>query len=183
MAKANRVNTTPRRTASKIESQKLTESASPACPVVALSQQLMELWDVDNASQQEYLKDEVRGSFGDFVGRQIAEWQSALAHIISFTQAESPAGAMVQIALARDELDSMIGQLDEENQKVVSAYQNQIDRLLRSAMRGVRAPLGEEEFKSVEAILNVYSSDSHCWFDEMEKWSKEGREYRESKPD
>jgi hypothetical protein len=76
----------------------------------------------------------------------------------------------------------MIEQLDEENQKVVSSYQNQIDRLLRSAMRGVWAPLGEE-FKSVEAIVNVYVSDAHCWLDEMEKWAKEGREYRKSEPD
>jgi hypothetical protein len=49
-------------------------------------------------------------------------------------------------------------------------------------MRGVRAPLGEE-FKSVEAILDVYSSDSHFWLDKMERWAAEGREYRESKPD
>jgi hypothetical protein len=141
----------------------------------------MDLWDAHNASEQEYIKDEHRIA-GDFVKRQITDWQSALVHMISFTQAKSPAGATVQIALARDELDSMIGQLDEENQKVVSSYQDQIDRHLRSAMCGIRAPLGEE-FKSVEAILDVYSSDSHCWLDEMEKWAKEGREYRESKPD
>ena len=106
----------------------------------------------------------------------------AKAKRVHSTPRRTAPGAMVQMALALDELDSMTSQLDEENQKVVSSYQNQIDRLLRSAMRGVRAPLGEE-FKSVEAIVNVYSSDSHCWLDEMEKWAKEGREYRKSEPD
>ena len=84
--------------------------------------------------------------------------------------------------MACDELDLMIGQLDDENQKVVSSYRDQIDRHLRSAMCGIRAQLGAE-FKSVEAILDLYSSDLHCWLHEIEKWAKEGREYRESEPD
>jgi hypothetical protein len=49
-------------------------------------------------------------------------------------------------------------------------------------MCGIRAQLGEE-FKSVEAILDFYSSDSHFWLDKMERWAAEGLEHRESKPD
>jgi hypothetical protein len=133
-------------------------------------------------SQRVYLKEEIHRPVGDLVKEQIVEWQSALVRIISFTEAKSPAGAMVQMALALDEMDSMIELLDEENQKLVGHHRNQIDRLIKSAMRGVRAPLGAE-FESVEAIVNVYASGLYYWLDEMETWAKEGRAYRKSESD
>jgi hypothetical protein len=79
-------------------------------------------------SQRVYLKEEIHRPVGDLVKEQIVEWQSALVRIISFTEAKSPAGAMVQMALALDEMDSMIELLDEENQKLVGHHRNQIDR-------------------------------------------------------
>ena len=69
-------------------------TAHPACPVVDLSQQLMDLWDADDASQREYGKDKALQLVGDAVKEQIDDWRSALVSIISFTEAKSPAGAM-----------------------------------------------------------------------------------------
>jgi hypothetical protein len=81
----------------------------------------MDLWDAYNSSEQEYRAEDGNKSAGDFVRRQIAEWQSALVRVISFTEANGAAGALVQIALALDELGSITAELDEENQKVIRA--------------------------------------------------------------
>jgi len=68
MPKATRVHSTPRRTASEIKPQKPIERhAHPACPVVDLSQQLMDLWDADDASQRVYFKEEIHRPAGDLV--------------------------------------------------------------------------------------------------------------------
>ena len=156
-------------------------TAHPACPVVDLSQKLMDLWDADDASQREYGKDKALQLVGDAVKEQIDDWRSALVSIISFTEAKSPAGAMVQMALALDEMDSMLELLGEEDRKLTDEHRYQIERLIKSAMRAVRAPLGAE-FESVEAIVNVYSSGLY-WLDNMKTWAEEGRVYRKSESD
>jgi hypothetical protein len=49
-------------------------TAHPACPVVDLSQQLMDLWDADDASQREFNKDKALQMVGDSVTEQIDDW-------------------------------------------------------------------------------------------------------------
>jgi hypothetical protein len=77
-------------------------TAHPACPVVDLSRHLMDLWDAADASEREFNKDKALDLIGESVKEQIDDWQSALVSIISFTEAKSPAGALVQMALALD---------------------------------------------------------------------------------
>src|ERR1019366_1234186 len=156
-------------------------TAHPACPVVDLSRHLMDLWDAADASEREFNKDKALDLIGESVKEQIDDWQSALVSIISFTEAKSPAGALVQMALALDELDSMLELLGEEDRKLTDEHRYQIERLIKSEMRAVRGPLGSE-FESVEAIVNVYSSGLY-WLDDMQTWAEEGRVYRKSESD
>jgi hypothetical protein len=74
-------------------------------PVVDLSRHLLDLWDADDASQVEHYNSS-NVVVGRDIQRQFGEWQDAVAKIISFTQATSLAGALMQLSV--DELDSLL---------------------------------------------------------------------------
>ena len=159
---------------------------APPDPVVNLSDHLFDLWNADDASQVQYhssnetaLKDtdrEIQEQFGD--------WQQAVATIISYTHATSPAGALVQLALALDELDSLLsvvvcGTEERQVRQLRGVDEHRIERLIRSAMRAVQKSLGTE-FESVRGILQIYASDNEeSWLDDVPKWAQEGRVARQ----
>jgi hypothetical protein len=163
-------------------------TAHPACPVVDLSRHLMDLWDAADASEREFNKDKALDLIGESVKEQIDDWQSALVSTISFTEAKSPAGALVQMALALDELDSLLSVVvvpAEERQvrELRDVDEHRIGRLVRSAMRAVQKSLGTE-FESVRGIVKLYAGDNEeSWLDNMKTWAEEGRVYRKSESD
>jgi hypothetical protein len=80
-----------------------------SCPVVDLAQQLADLRDahegVENDKSHRSTRDEIMG--------QMNSWRYGLAEIISFTQAKGLAGALVQMALAIDELETLVAQVSD----------------------------------------------------------------------
>jgi hypothetical protein len=116
-------------------------ASHPTCPVVDLSQQLADLFDAEEGC-----------GYAD-IESQIAAWRTAVAELISFTQAKSAAGALVQMALALSELDTL-SELGEGES--ADEYNARIERLIRSAMHAVRVSLGAE-YEAVRATVESYS--------------------------
>jgi hypothetical protein len=150
-------------------------------PVVDLSRHLLDLWDADDASQVEH-----HHSSNDVVGRdiqqQFGDWQEAVAKIISFTQATSLAGALVQMALAVDELDSLLNVVvcaeDRPLRQLSSVDEHRIVRLIRSAMRAVsKSP--ETDVETVRSFVKIYTGyDDRTWLDNVQQWAQEGQKER-----
>jgi hypothetical protein len=119
------------------------------------------------------------------IQQQFGDWQQAIATIISYTHATSPAGALVQLALALDELDSPLSVVvvpSEERQvrELRDVDEHRIERLIRSAIRAVQKSLGTE-FESVRGIVQLYAGDNEeSWLDNVPKWAQEGRVARQS---
>jgi hypothetical protein len=159
-------------------------------PVVKLSEQLFALWNADDASQIQYNDGDLPSQRikGTEIQQQFSNWQRAVATIISFTPATSLAGAVVQMALALDELDSMLsvvvcGDGERQVRKLPKVDEYRIERLIRSALRAVRKSVGPE-FESVRGIVNIYASyNDENWLDEVPKWAEQGRVARESNGD
>jgi hypothetical protein len=110
-------------------------------PVVELARQLVDLWNADGASEVEHhasnkASDE---AFGRYIQQQLGEWQQAVAQLISFTQATSLAGALVQMSIALDELDSLLSTNvdggDRQVRQLSGVDEHRVDRLIRSAIR------------------------------------------------
>jgi hypothetical protein len=159
MAKANRVHSTPRR-------------ISPPNPtpdvVTDLARRLLSNWDADSLTK------------GDEPDRraQLNEAQAALVSLISFTEAQSPTGALVQLAMALDAADDIEGRHretgDENNLDAL-----RIKRLVMSAMRAIRSTLPELD-PDIGALLAIYgASGRRSWHLDAEKWAAEGRAERE----
>src|ERR1019366_2513966 len=149
------------------------------------SDQLFALWNADDASQIEYSNEPAWERAGREIEQQFGDWQSAVATIISFTHATSPAGALVQLALALDELDSMLsvgvcGGEERQVRKLRGVDEYRIERLIRSALRAVQKSVGPE-FESVRGIVNIYASyNDENWLDDVPKWAEQGRVARRS---
>ena len=154
-------------------------------PVVNLSDQLFALWNADDASQIEYSSEPAWERAGSDIEQQFGDWQAAVATLISYTQATSPAGALVQLALALDELDSMLsvdvcGAEERQVRQLRGVDEHRIERLIRSAMRAVQKSLGTD-FESVRGIVQLYASDNdENWLDDVPKWAEQGRVARQS---
>jgi hypothetical protein len=157
-------------------------------PVVNLSDHLFDLWNADDASQVEYYSSSETAlkQVGRDIQQQFGDWQEAVATIISYSQATSPAGALVQLALALalDELDSLLsvdvgGAEERQVRQLRGVDELRVERLIRSAMRAVQKSLGTE-FESVRGIVQIYASDSEeSWLDDVPKWAQEGRVARQ----
>jgi hypothetical protein len=157
---------------------------APPDPVVNLSDQLFDLWNADDASQIEYYQEPALKTVGSEIQQQFGDWQEAVATIISYSQATSPAGALVQLALALDELDSLLsvdvgGAEERQVRQLRGVDELRIERLIRSAIRAVQKSLGTE-FESVRGIVQIYASDSEeSWLDSVPRWTEDGRVARQ----
>jgi hypothetical protein len=142
--------------------EEIYHECQPVCPVVDLSRELADLFDAEEGCRQ------------DDVESQIAAWRGAVAELISFAQAQSPAGALVQLALAISELDSLAELVEGESPK---GYSARIERLIRSAMHAVRRSLGAE-YESVRPTVESYSGAdvADAWPDRIQTIAQAFRE-------
>ena len=156
-------------------------------PVVTLSDHLFALWHADDTSQVLfYSSDEPQAmkDVGCEIEQQFGDWQSAVATIISYTPATSLAGAVVQMALALDDLDSLMstnvcGGEERTVRQLRGVDEYRIERLIRSALRAVKKSVGPE-FETVRGIVNLYASyNDENWLDDVPKWAQEGRVARQ----
>ncbi|MGY2904753.1 hypothetical protein ACVWVY_003774 [Bradyrhizobium sp. URHC0002] len=60
----------------------------------------------------------------EFAARLLDEWRLSIETQIGFTQAISAAGALVQLARALDELNTLVGQLDHERQAEIERFED-----------------------------------------------------------
>src|SRR6478735_38362 len=108
--------------------------------VVELSRHLLILWDADDGAELEYCNSDDSDLTKDKAWdakRQFSEWRDAVEDIVSFSEASSLDGALVQLALAVDSLND-INDLVVDEPKGFASKRLQIVRLVRSAMRAVR---------------------------------------------
>ena len=144
-------------------------------PVVELSRHLLVLVDADDGAELEYrnksLEDPSRNA-----ARLFGEWRTAVERMISFSEASSLDGALVQLALALDSLDDINSLVPDEVEGFVSK-RLQTERLVRSAMRAVRK--GRTTKPSVQTLVEFYSGRGSLWIDRAEAWATEGRMQRE----
>lgn len=92
---------------------------------------------------------------------QITEWRCALELIGTYTVASSLPGAMIQMAWALNDVQTLAGDIEaiERRGKVkhdVSAYLDRIERLVKSAADVVLTTLGED-YEPVRNIVETYA--------------------------
>ena len=98
MTRADRVHSTPRHRSSR-STENLPTATAAADPVVALSKQLLTIWDALDASEVEFRgreKDTDLKAKSEYAARLLGEWQVSVEMQIGFTQATSAAGALVR---------------------------------------------------------------------------------------
>jgi hypothetical protein len=138
---------------------------------------LLALWDADDGSQREYSEaDSVVEDIKDETLEQFGEWRAAVEKIISYTQAQSIEGALVQLAIALDTLDDISTQ-GQNSEKM------QINRLILSAMRGARTALRHGIDPDLFSILKIYGAErgnNPIWIDHVNDWAAKGRVQRQS---
>lgn len=146
-------------------------------PVVELSKQLLRLWDADDGSQLEYSNagETVDRSESDSTLKQFRDWRDAVEKIVSYTQATGIEGALVQLALALDTLRDILPGIPKEHRD--EAKELQLDRLIMSAMRGVRNALSTEIDPTVGSIVEIYAGHP-IWIDYVDEWAAKGHESR-----
>jgi hypothetical protein len=160
------------------KANKKSSTTTPAIdPVVDLSKKLLALWDADDGSQREYSEaDSVVEDIKDETLEQFGEWRAAVEKIISYTQAQSIEGALVQLAIALDTLDDISTQ-GQNSEKM------QINRLILSAMRGAHTALRHGIDPDLFSILKIYGAErgnNPIWIDHVNDWAAKGRVQRQS---
>jgi hypothetical protein len=162
--------------------KKYSTTAPAIDPVVELSKKLLVLWDADDGSQREYNDIEtVPEHVKDDTLEQFGEWRDAIEKIISYTQPANLQGALVQMALACDTLNDLHSFIEAGDRKAIDCDTLQLDRLLRSAMRAVRAAIPTEINPAVRSIVKIYSGDydhNPIWIDNVKGWAEKGSELR-----
>lgn len=140
-------------------------------PVVELSRELLRLWDADEAAQREFsLHRKASGHARVNTQGEFGEWRDAVETIIGFSQATSLEGALVQLALALDTI-----------RDIFRDNEGELDRRLRSAIRGIRQSLHTELDPTVRSLLKIYgaSDETHpLWIDRVDAWAEKGRTQR-----
>ncbi|UPT92151.1 hypothetical protein HAP41_0000048690 (plasmid) [Bradyrhizobium barranii subsp. apii] len=174
MPKAIRTNSTPQRRSSQ-NTQGYSTAAVASDPVVELSRHLLVLVDADDGAELEY-RDKSMEDPSRNAARQFGEWRTAVERMISFSEASSLDGALVQLALALDMLDDIDSLVPDEVAGFISK-RLEIERLVRSAMRAVRK--GRTTEPTVQSLVEYYSGSGSLWIDRVEAWATEGRMQRE----
>ncbi len=140
-------------------------------PVVELARELLRLWDADDSAQREFsLHDKASASVKVDTQVEFGEWRDAIETIISFSQAASLEGALIQLALALDTIRDIF----RENE-------GELDRRLRSAIRGTRQSLHTELDPTVRSLLKIYGASDETyplWIDRVDGWAEKGRTQR-----
>ena len=184
MTRADRVHSTPRHRSSR-STENLPTATAAADPVVALSKQLLTIWDALDASEVEFRgreKDTDLKAKSEYAARLLGEWQVSVEMQIGFTQATSAAGALVQLARALDELDTLVGQLDNEKQAEIERYEDHTARLIRSAMIFIKQATPGTDLEPVRSILQIYPGPD-TWHEDVQRWAQQGRHDRQASSD
>jgi hypothetical protein len=156
-------------------SKRIPQPAPAACPVVALTQKLLFIWDADNGSQREYLElEHVPEQTKEETLHQFGEWREAIEKIIAFTEPRNLEGALVQIALARDTLRDVDSFLKTGKHEEIGPRIFRIDGILGSVMRKMRSAIGSEIDPVVQSVLDIYAS-SESWVDNVNGWAERGQ--------
>jgi hypothetical protein len=119
-----------------------TPSIRPTDPVLDLARRLHDVIQIHYASPDAQTSDDI--------GNQFFEWRYALADTISFTQAETAGGALVQLALAVETLADAKTTTSDASQIL------KVDRLLRSVLRVMSTTTRVDD--AVQSIIQTYSS-------------------------
>src|SRR6185295_7974355 len=95
--------------------------------------------------------------------------------VISFSEASSLDGALVQLELALDSLDDIDSLVPDEVEGFTSK-RLQVERLVRSAMRTMRKAHATDP--TIRPLVEYYSGRGSLWIDRVEAWATEGRAQR-----
>jgi hypothetical protein len=169
----DRVCSTPRRTASKNESL--------ACPVLPIALRVGELWDAYDAAEERG-----HGKSGPETCEQIYKLRAAVEETASFERARSLAGALFQVALARDAANHLYELVPPEKRAAEKTFEKLI-RLLDSVSLLLRDESTPEEYQAVKDVVGVYLSIDQDyqnlpfqWLDEIPELAKEYRRSNEA---
>jgi hypothetical protein len=169
--------------ATKKSSTNIVTAHPIGCPVVDLAQQLADIWEADEGCEHNYIMDEPKRlsySTGSEIMWQLSDWRHGIIEIISFTRAKGLAGALVQMSLAVDELETMLAQDGEDRRE----YRFRIERLIGLAALVIKTSMGSAEYQSVEAMLQTNGLrhiSGGDWLPSVKTWEKQGRAIREKR--
>jgi hypothetical protein len=166
----------------KATSKAITITASAGDPVVDLSHRLLELWDAADGAEisRKNMESEAEKRDTAEILSHFDDWRGAVETMVSYARATTTAGALVQLILALQEVDEVLGVVvdeggDRQVEDLPGVDGHRIERLLRSAIRAL-APSADCD--SVRGLSEIYGGMRGTWLDDVPRWSREGEEAR-----
>jgi hypothetical protein len=127
-----------------------TQSAAD-CPVLPLALRVGELWDAHATAQEREREDPINT---EETADQIQDLRIAVEETASFARARSLGGALFQIALAQDTVNTVEELIPREN-KMGTKECRRLTRLLESVALALRDQLGPD-YQAVREVVSTY---------------------------
>jgi hypothetical protein len=168
MPKADRVRSTPRKSASKTKTL--------ACLVLPIALRVGELWDAGTAAEERESE-----TSNNKAADRFYRMRAAVEETASFVQARSLAGALFQITLAHYAARELYENSPSEDRFCEQAYKK-LNRLLDSVARVLRDKSLADDYLPVKDLIALYiedDTDQH-WSDEIPALAREWRRSQEA---
>jgi hypothetical protein len=146
-------------------------------PVVRIACEIDHLWDAENGLESEGLdqRKENGGRIPAMIRsqcRNIVKWREALELAGTFTVASTLQGALIQLAWALNDAETLAGNAEAnaragEQQYDLSDHIDRVRRLVRSAADVVMTTLGDD-YREIQRLVETY----HSIGDERPNWLK-----------
>ena len=141
------------------------------CPVAALIPEILQAWDAMNGAEKRATGD----SLYKEVSTALFDLKENLGDAVSFRRAQSLAGAALQVALARSEVDTLINNMPEEQQEYHLRRIRHIERLLISATVMMSTMIDDPDVRRAVEIYSSPQEPEFGWLGEIETLAKQGR--------
>ena len=153
-------------------------------PVVSIAHQIQRLWDAHHGSEVEGFEARKRGDETrvEILGEQrtqMSEWLYALELVGSFAVATSLPGAMIQLAWAMNDVDTLAGNIETNEREgnprfKVIEYANRIERQLKSIADVLASSLGPD-YEPIRKIVETYvfvGDSKPNWLLNVDHWAE-----------
>lgn len=154
-------------------------------PVSLLAEQLLALWDADDASSREQFalgdtERKMSETSANRTSHQISEWREAIELLISFSPATNLHEALIQLALASDAARDVaeLWEQEEVDERLILSRRLMLDRLLDSAISVMRKNVSAN--MTCESIVKIYAvSEAYPPLIALvPAWAEQGRRLR-----
>lgn len=136
-----------------------------ACPVLEIARQINDAWDAEDGIQTRKFTATLNRDSLDGAEDDIRGFKYSCVDRIGWHQAQSLAGAAVQLAIAICETEIWYGNITEEQQEELKAVECRQRRLMQSALSALVAAIGPDPV--VDQAVSTYvnqSGPNSAWY-------------------